>query len=329
MTAFLPPVLARILTGLALGLACAGAPAKAGAQPALPSFHFVALGDLPYGAPAQSYPSYRQLIDRINLHRPAFSIHVGDIKSGSTPCSDEEFARQLEHFQRFTGAVVYTPGDNEWTDCHRRSNGSYEPTERLAKLRQMFFRTGQSLGKNPITLTNQAQEQPAFSDYVENQRWIHNDVLFVTVHIVGSNNNFEARDSRATQEFFERDAANIAWIRAAFEEAKQKNYKALVFAFQADVLISRSMWEDFPAWSGFRNSVGDTLLPLAHEWGKPVLLIHGDGHQYHFDQPFKLKKKTISNLTRLEVPGASDVRAVRVTVDPSAEAMFAVEVIRP
>jgi hypothetical protein len=151
----------------------------------------------------------------------------------------------------------------------------------------------------------------------------------VTLHIVGSNNNFEARDPRATQEFFERDAANIAWIRAAFEEAKQKNYKALVFAFQADVLISRSMWEDFPAWSGFRNSVGDTLLPLAHEWGKPVLLIHGDGHQYHFDQPFKLNKKTISNLTRLEVPGASDVRAVRVTVDPSAEAMFAVEVIRP
>ena len=72
----------------------------------------------------------------------------------------------------------------------------------------MFFRAGQSLGKHPIALTNQAQEQPAFSDYIENQRWIHNDVLFVTLHIVGSNNNFEARDPRATQEFFERDAAN-------------------------------------------------------------------------------------------------------------------------
>lgn len=292
-------------------------------------FSFVALGDHPYGIAEKSYPPYRALIAAINLEKPSFSVHVGDFKSGSTVCSDQEFNEQVKHFSMFDQGVVYTPGDNEWTDCHRRSNGGYEPTERLAKLRQMFFRTGQSLGKHPIALTNQAQEQPAFSDYIENQRWIHNDVLFVTVHIIGSNNNFEVRDPRATQEFFERDAANIAWIRAAFEEAKHKNYKALVFAFQADVLISRSMWEDFPAWSGFRNSVGDTLLPLAHDWGKPVLLIHGDGHQYHFDQPFKLKKKTISNLSRLEVPGASDVRAVRVTVNPSAEAMFAVEVIRP
>jgi hypothetical protein len=256
-------------------------------------------------------------------------VHVGDFKSGSTVCSDQEFNEQVKHFSMFEQGVVYTPGDNEWTDCHRRSNGSYEPTERLAKLRQMFFRTGQSLGKHPITLTNQAQEQPAFSDYVENQRWIHNDVLFVTLHIVGSNNNFEARDPRATQEFFERDAANIAWIRAAFDEAKQKNCKGLVFAFQADVLISRSMWEDFPAWSGFRNSVGDTLLPLAYNWGKPVLLIHGDGHQYHFDQPFKFNKQKISNLTRLEVPGASDVRAVRVTVHPTAERMFTAEIVKP
>ena len=292
-------------------------------------FSFVALGDHPYGIAEKSYPPYRALIAAINREKPSFSVHVGDFKSGSTVCSDQEFNEQVKHFSMFEQGVVYTPGDNEWTDCHRRSNGSYEPTERLTKLRQMFFRTGQSLGRHPIALTNQAKEQPAFSEYVENQRWVHNEVLFVTVHIVGSNNNFEVRDPRATQEFFERDAANIAWIRAAFDEAKQKNYKGLVFAFQADVLISRSMWEDFPAWSGFRNSVGDTLLPLAHDWSKPVLLIHGDGHQYHFDQPFKLKKKTISNLSRLEVPGASDVRAVRVTVDPLAERMFTVEVVKP
>ena len=29
------------------------------------------------------------------------------------------------------GPVIYTPGDNEWTDCHRVNNGGYNPLERL------------------------------------------------------------------------------------------------------------------------------------------------------------------------------------------------------
>jgi hypothetical protein len=55
-------------------------------------FSFVALGDLPYGSAKNSYPPYKALIERINSTSPAFSIHVGDFKSGSTLCSDEEFA---------------------------------------------------------------------------------------------------------------------------------------------------------------------------------------------------------------------------------------------
>ena len=70
-------------------------------------------------------------------------------------------------------------------------------------------------------------------------------------------------------------------------------------------------------------------MPLAQAWRKPVLLMHGDSHEYHFDQPFKFAKQPISNLTRLQVPGASDVRAVRVQVDPSAQALFSVELLKP
>ncbi len=292
-------------------------------------FSFVALGDMPYGKPEHSYPPYRSLIASINKAQPVFSIHVGDFKSGSTACSDQEFSEQFKHFSMFQSGVVFTPGDNDWTDCHRRNNGAYDPIERLQKIREIFYKPNLSLGKNAFSLVSQPQAQPEYSTFIENQRWVFNEVLFVTLHIVGSNNNFEARDPVAINEFFERDAANIAWIRAAFELAEQKKYKAVVFAFQANVFISRSMWEDFPAWSGFRNSIGKTLLPLAQDWSKPVLLINGDGHQYHFDQPYKLKQKVLSNVTRLEVPGASDMRAVRVTVDTSSAQVFSVEIITP
>ena len=34
-------------------------------------------------------------------------------------------------FNNFEAPFIYTPGDNEWTDCHRENNGSFDPIERL------------------------------------------------------------------------------------------------------------------------------------------------------------------------------------------------------
>lgn len=310
-----------VCSAWALVLVLSGAPVQA-----QQGFSFVALGDLPYGSPDKAYGPYRNLIDRINTLDSDFSIHVGDFKSGSTLCSDEEFAQQHAHFQRFKGAVVYTPGDNEWTDCHRANNGSYDPLERLAALRQRFYTPGRSLGQQPLALQNQSDVMPTHGRYVENQRWMHQGTLFATLHMVASNNNFETRDLAAVQEFFERDAANVAWIEATFEQARQRQASALVLAFQADVFETRTAWEDFPAWSGFRKSMADTLLPLARRWGKPVLVVHGDSHLFKIDQPFQLDKKPLTNVTRLIVPGASDVRAVKVTVQGAA---FSFELVTP
>ena len=99
-------------------------------------FSFVTLGDMPYGKPDISYPSYLGLIAAVNQSKPLFSIHVGDFKSDATECSDQEFSEQRKHFSMFETGVVFTPGDNDWTDCYRRSNGSYDPLERLAKMNQ-------------------------------------------------------------------------------------------------------------------------------------------------------------------------------------------------
>lgn len=301
----------QVLLRQAIGVMLALTAATAAAQQ---SFSFVALGDLPYGSPRKAYGPYRALIDRINQVAPVFSIHVGDFKSGSTRCSDEEYANQLEHFQRFKGAVVYTPGDNDWTDCHRRMNGNFDPLERLSALRQRFFTPGQSLGQRPMPVQNQSTSHKAHARYVENLRWSHQGVLFATLHIVGSRNNRDSDDASAMREFLERDAANMAWIRSSFETARQQKATALVFAFQADVLDKKTPTEDFPEDSGFRASIGETLLPLASSWGKPVLLVYGDSHRFWTDQPFHLHQKHMKNVTRLIVPGASDVRAVQVTV---------------
>ena len=291
--------------------------------------HFVALGDLPYGTDEVAGSNYRNLIDSINRTEPRFSIHVGDFKSGSTLCSDEEFQRQRRHFDRFSRPVVFTPGDNEWTDCHRKSNGSFDPLERLAKLRSLFFTPYQSLGATTMPVESQSVVHPKFPRYIENQRWMIDGVLFITVHIVGSNNNFETRDPKAVEEFFERDAANRAWINAGFDLASTRKIEAVIVAFQADVFESASHEATFPRHSGFLNVVGETLLPRAAQFGKPVLLINGDSHRFRFDRPFSLNRNRLANVYQLIVPGAQDVRAVRVSIDTNSKEPFKLSFIDP
>ncbi|MDT9002024.1 hypothetical protein RQP53_22290 [Paucibacter sp. APW11] len=308
-------LLATVLSAVALGAAQAA------------PFEFIAIGDMPYGAREQAYPAYAQLIKQINAVQPSFTIHVGDFKSGGSPCSDEEFGNQLNFFNSFAGALVYTPGDNEWTDCHRPKAGGYDPLERLAKLREMFFATPRTLGAKPLAVERQSELQPAYALYRENLRFEREGVLFVTLHVIGSNNNFEARDIKAVQEFFARDEANRAWVRAAFDRARAINARAVVLAMQADPLESRSAWTDWPTHSGFSSLFEGTLLPAAQAWGKPVLLVHGDSHRFTIDRPFKAvdgpdKGQVLRNLLRLQVFGEQEIHAVRVSVDPEADDPF-------
>ncbi|MEI8265715.1 MAG: hypothetical protein WCI59_08215 [Betaproteobacteria bacterium] len=165
---------------------------------------------------------------------------------------------------------------------------------------------------------NQSAVTPACGKFIENQRWHHQGVTFATVHIVGSKHHLEVRTLSAASEFFEPDEANIEWLQSAFAGASQKGSRAVMIAFQADVFDLRTPFEDFPGWSGFKRSIEGALLPLADGWGKPVLVIHGDSHQFRIGPSFSLQRRPLRNITRLIVPGAADVRVVRVPVRPLA-----------
>ena len=102
--------------------------------PVRAEFSFVAIGDTAYNG-ARDYPLYEQLIDRINSRAPEFTIHVGDLW-GAGSCGDEEMDRAAEFFARYDHPLVYTPGDNEWTDCWVEGLGRFDPLERLLRVPQ-------------------------------------------------------------------------------------------------------------------------------------------------------------------------------------------------
>ena len=121
-------------------------------------------------------------------------------------------------FQTSKHPFVVTPGDNEWTDCHKRKVNPFDPLERLAKVREVFFQGDQSLGQRTLTLTQQSND-PKYPKYRENARWIYGDIIFVTLHIVGSNNNL-GRTREMDTEYAERNEANLAWMKEAVDLAK-------------------------------------------------------------------------------------------------------------
>ena len=282
-------------------------------------FKFVALGDMPYSIP-DDYVRYERLINDINKINPSFTIFIGDTKSGSSPCSDEYNLIIKKYFDQFSEPLIYSIGDNEWTDCHRPNAGSYDPIERLQGVRKTFFGSAMSLGKKRLQLSRQADLDIRYAKYVENSMWVKNHFLFVNLHIPGSNNNFE-RDDSAKQEYYARNQANLSWIDEAFKLATSKKYSGIVLFYQADMFYSPTQATDLT--SGYRDTL-QTLTTHAQAFKKPVLLIHGDSHRLIIDQPLKSieQKNILENVLRLQVMGAEQVQAVEVQVNPAAQQPF-------
>ncbi|QWE08043.1 hypothetical protein [Polynucleobacter ibericus] len=274
---------------------------------------------MPYRLP-DDYLRYERLISEINQKKPSFSIFIGDTKSGSTPCSDEYNQKVKSYFNQFISPLIYSVGDNEWTDCHRPLAGSYDPIERLNTLRSEFFNSQKSFGKQKISLTRQSDTNSRYQKFVENAYWIKNQFLFVSIHIPGSNNNFEA-DERSKAEYEERNRANLEWIENAFALASSKGYLGIIFSYQADMFYTAA--QAINADSGYRDTL-HSLSKNAQEFKKPILLIHGDSHRLILDQPLKTinQKQILENVLRLQIMGAEQVQAVEIQVDPKSEQPF-------
>lgn len=309
---------------------------RAAAQPA--RFDIGLIGDLPYSAEDEAkFPNLLQAMNGANL---AFVVHVGDIehdprsyrldRTGTVPCTEDAFTQRKELFDAFRHPFILTPGDNDWTDC-RYAEPALDPIERLAKLRAVFFQGEQSLGRRTLFLTRQSAD-PQYAKFRENARWTYGEVLFVTLHVVGSNNNL-GYTPESNAEYAERNAANLVWLRQAFELAKRNGHKGIMIFTQAN-----PYFEDH--WAARRQQslhisppdpkpagYGDFLSALEAEvlaFDKPVALVQGDTHYFRIDKPLFSagKDRTIEHFTRVEVFGSPNVHWVRAIIDPNDPALF-------
>jgi hypothetical protein len=311
-----------LATGAAI-ISTTGIPAPIPNPPG--TFAFAALGDAPYVAMHGETLRYRLVLRDLEAHDLDLVLHVGDIFW--YPCSDERFRQTLEEFNHLRHPVVYTPGDNEWTDCWEEITGQFDPLDRLTSLRRIFFATPtQSLGGRRLSVVSQSAQEP-FKEFVEHVRLTHEGLVFVTVNLPGSANAREkfpgrtvAHDEAATR----RTDAAAAWLRDSFAEARVSSATAVVLGFHANPSLEAEANDEY------RQSYEPFLTALEEEveqFGKPVLVVQGDDHEFIVDHPLvrRTTGRRLDNLIRLQVPGSPDVGWVKVVVTRGVQTTFAFE----
>jgi hypothetical protein len=307
---------------------------------------FAAYGDIPYEIRLPNGRTDDQVLyediapalrERIDI---PFIINLGDLGRPERSCNDDWLHKtQLFWERKLVKPVFYTPGDNDWADCDRPSLARRQgEIERLQNLRNIFFSRPKNvsstwkleevqriltrdpqLDRPEITLetirrivtmnSNQfAQEwnYKAQPELPENAIWIRDGVLFVTVHMISTDNGrsdiFLDDPKQAIARVDERDRQNERWLNLAFDQAQRHKAKAVVVATQLDPFGPAKHQEtslahclNNPAYAAFCRQIET----LAGGLGKPVLLLHGDTNAYCLDQPFTQTK----NLWRLNAPG--------------------------
>ena len=313
--------------------------------------HSVGLwGDLPY-SDLQATVGVPQLVADMNAQDLAFTVHDGDLKAGNatagsltpTTCSDALYEQALGYFQALRAPSMFTPGDNDWTDCDRPSNGAFSSLERLDHERKVFFSTPFSLGRH--RLRQEVQKEPLClgvdgpTACVENRRWTVGRVTYATVNVQGSCNNL-CDVAPDPAEWAARNQAAIAWVRETVEVARRRGAAAVMLISQANPGWDKTDGTRAPLrdprtlaqTDGLPDGYQQYLVALRDEviaFRRPVAYVHGDSHYFRLDKPFfDAQGRRLENFTRVETygdnqgNGNNDVHWIRVDVDPASREVF-------
>ena len=288
-------------------------------------------GDSPYGtcstkgtptcADTAQFDATNKFVDTINGDPDvSLVLHVGDIHSGKEFCTQTYDQAIYSKWTRFVDPLVYTPGDNEWTDCHKTAEGGNvftdppantqpvdyangDPVANLALIRSIFFpQPGVTLGTHKRLVLSQKflydRRFPTDAKYAENVIWVQSDVLFVTINVPGGSNNDTdtwynpdpinsptPNTQAQIDERVQRTGADTRWLDLAFLLAKLGRVKGVVIGAQAD------MWDPEKAdavhgthQEGYEPIVA-SVASHTLDFGRPVLMFNGDSHVYKSDNP--------------------------------------------
>lgn len=239
---------------------------------------FLATGDYPYAK--GEYSLMEKQMEQMPTEGVAFAVHVGDIKPGSWAC-DETIYEQVSEIMKGSKVPLFAlVGDNEWNDCKN-------PEEAWMLWEKYFKRFEQNWSHNLAVYHSMKRD--------ENISFVHNNVLFIGLNLVGGTVYKDEWKTRLKQ--------NVKWV--------EKNLKRFGKDVSSMVLMGHAQI------NGNHDDFMKPFNKLAKKFEKPILYIQGDGHRWIEDRPFEAK-----NILRVQVDQGGIAPPVLVSVTDDEEEPF-------
>lgn len=232
-------VIAALLVAVGSGTTAPPVPSP----PAEPIISFAILGDVPYSAAGEQHLArdLRVLADESDVE---FIVHLGDIKTGRTPCVAAVYESVAALLRTAAQPLFIIPGDNEWNDCADPDFGWQLWTKSFTRFEQAW--------KPPFEVRRQPGRE-------ENFAFERRGVMFVGVNVVGG----RLRDG---DEWQRRHEDNLRWIDEQLSRRGAGATHAVIFGHA----------EPRPYHGDFFTR----LEGMARVFDRPVLYAHGDGHRW-------------------------------------------------
>ena len=212
-------------------------------------------------------------------------------------------------FDTFEDPLVYTPGDNEWTDCHRANNGAYNPLERLATVREVVLRPARA-ARWGRTVPVDSQAGRGFPENVSYRR--ARDHLRRRARrrqqqrppAVDRARQHRSRRPSSSQASGPDRRRHRRAARRRSPRRAQRHDRGVVVMQQADMFDpTYTPTED--DISAFQPLV-QALVDEASRFDGPVYLLDGDSHVYNSDRPLATGSLVADDVRRPRLRGQPD-----------------------
>lgn len=242
---------------------------------------FSAMGDVPY-LPTEYLLLPKQIAELPN--ESEFVVHLGDIKTGKMPCIELTYETVAGILAKSKLPLFIIPGDNEWNDCANPDEGWSLWLKHFSRFEEKW--------KHNFNVERQAKRD-------ENFAFVRSEVLFIGINLVGGRVHNEA-------EWKKRHAEDLEWTRKYLDQYAGKIRSAVIFGHAYPVKV--------------HDDYFDGLNEAALKFNKPMLYLHGDGHKWIHDHPFKAQ-----NILRVQVDQGGIAPPITVTVTDDSKDPFVID----
>lgn len=256
----------------------------------------------------------REAIADSDADNLAFVVASG-VKAADEPCTDTVYKDRRALLDSAKNGLIVSVTASDWAQCVNAKNRSIA-TERMNRLRDVFFTDEFSLGDSKLPLIRQSS-MPKFRMYAENMRWRISDVMFATINLPSNNNNYLNAAGR-NSEFEDRQIANTDWLKRIFLTAKIGKLDGIVLFCDGNPLIqaeSSSLFSSGNKREGYAD-IRRQIMAFAAKFPGRILIVHSDQDARQISAPKAIDWHGNVGTLRVDSPWR------KIIVDPALPQLF-------